>query len=179
MAKHQSYAFYHPFAEALAGVVADLPIKLAVTTVFNIILYFLAGLRTEPSQFFIFFLFNLMSALTMSAIFRSVAAVTKQISQALAIAGVMVLWIVIYTGFTLQRSYMHPWFKWTSWINPIGKAHRAHYGQVRSANHEKHMHTRRFLLMRCMADVSLALQLVLFLRTARATTSVALSKDLT
>ena len=42
----------------------------------------------------------------MSAIFRTVAAATKTISQALAIAGVMVLWIVIYTGFTLQR-YLH------------------------------------------------------------------------
>lgn len=60
--------------------------------------------------------------LTMSAVFRSTAAVTKTISAALAIAGVMVLWIVIYTGFTLQRSYMHPWFEWSSWINPIAFA---------------------------------------------------------
>ena len=115
--KHKSYAFYHPFTEAVAGIVADLPIKFCIATVFNIILYFLAGLRTEPSQFFIFFLFNFMSMLTMSAIFRTTAAMTKTISAALAIAGIMVLWIVIYTGFTLQRSYMHPWFKWTSWVS--------------------------------------------------------------
>jgi ATP-binding cassette, subfamily G (WHITE), member 2, PDR len=63
--------------------------------------------------------------LTMSAIFRTTAAVTKTISAALAIAGVMVLWIVVYTGFTLQRSYMHPWFKWTSWINPVAYAFEA------------------------------------------------------
>lgn len=125
MAKHKSYAFYHPFTEAVAGIVADLPIKFCVTTCFNIILYFLAGLRAEPSQFFIFFLFNFMSMLTMSAIFRTTAAVTKTISAALAIAGIMVLWIVIYTGFTLQRSYMHPWFKWSSWINPIAYAFEA------------------------------------------------------
>jgi ABC-type multidrug transport system permease subunit len=106
VAKHKSYAFYHPFTEAVAGIVADLPIKFCVTTVFNIVLYFLAGLRTEPSQFFIFFLFNFMAMLTMSAIFRCTAAVTKTISAALAIAGIMVLWIVIYTGFTIQRSYM-------------------------------------------------------------------------
>ncbi|KAJ9497454.1 GTPase-activating protein [Exophiala xenobiotica] len=125
VAKHKSYAFYHPFTEAVAGIVADLPIKFCVTTVFNIVLYFLAGLRTEPSQFFIFFLFNFMAMLTMSAIFRCTAAVTKTISAALAIAGIMVLWIVIYTGFTIQRSYMHPWFKWTSWINPVAYAYEA------------------------------------------------------
>lgn len=111
VAKHKSYAFYHPFTEAVAGIVADLPIKFCIATGFNIILYFLGGLLREPSQFFIFFLFNYMAMLTMSAIFRSTAAVTKTISAALAIAGIMVLWIVIYTGFTLQRSYMHPWFK--------------------------------------------------------------------
>lgn len=22
-----------------------------------------------------------------------------------------------YTGFTIQRSYMHPWFKWSSWVS--------------------------------------------------------------
>ncbi|KAL2429794.1 ABC multidrug transporter MDR1 [Exophiala dermatitidis] len=122
VAKHKSYAFYHPFTEAVAGIVADLPIKFCVTTVFNIILYFLAGLRREPSQFFIFFLFNFMAMLTMSAIFRCTAAVTKTISAALAIAGIMVLWIVIYTGFTIQYSYMHPWFKWSRWLNPVSYA---------------------------------------------------------
>ena len=123
--KHASYAFYHPFTEAVAGIVSDIPIKFAVATCFNIIIYFLAGLRTEPSQFFIFFLFNYVSLLTMSAIFRSIAASTKTISQALAIAGVMVLAIVIYTGFTLQRSYMHPWFKWLSYANPVAYAFEA------------------------------------------------------
>lgn len=66
-----------------------------------------------------------MAMLTMSAIFRTTAAATKTISAALAIAGIMVLWIVIYTGFTLQRTYMHPWFEWSSWVNPIAYAFEA------------------------------------------------------
>jgi ATP-binding cassette, subfamily G (WHITE), member 2, PDR len=55
-------------------------------------------------------------------IFRTVAAATKTISQALAIAGVLILAIVIYTGYTIPRPLMHPWFKWISWINPIAYA---------------------------------------------------------
>jgi ATP-binding cassette subfamily G (WHITE) protein 2 (PDR) len=120
--KHASYAFYHPFTEALAGIVSDIPVKIAIGTCFNIILYFLAGLQRTPSHFFIFYLFNFISTLLMSAFFRTIAAATKTISQALAFAGVAVLAIVIYTGFTLQRSFMHPWFKWISWINPIAYA---------------------------------------------------------
>lgn len=55
----------------------------------------------------------------MSAIFRTLAAVTKTRAQALALAGVMVLAIVIYTGFVLPVPQMHPWFGWIRWINPI------------------------------------------------------------
>lgn len=52
--KHKSYAFYHPATEAIAGVISDIPVKFAVAVAFNVIMYFLAGLRREPSQFFIY-----------------------------------------------------------------------------------------------------------------------------
>jgi ABC-type multidrug transport system ATPase subunit len=58
----------------------------------------------------------------MSQIYRSIAAATKTVSQALAIAGVATLAIVIYTGFVIPRPLMHPWFKWISWINPVAYA---------------------------------------------------------
>ncbi|KAH7382111.1 ABC-transporter [Pyrenochaeta sp. MPI-SDFR-AT-0127] len=123
--KQASYAFCHPFAEALAGIISDAPVKLIIATLFNLILYFLAGLRPEPSQFFIFFLFTVLLRFTMSAMFRAVAAFTKTISQAQAIAGILVLVIVIYTGYTIPRAYMHPWFKWLNWINPLAYAFEA------------------------------------------------------
>lgn len=123
--KQASYAMYHPFTEALAGVVADIPVKFMIATGFNIILYFLSGLRREPSQFFIFFLFNFVAILTMSQIYRGLAASTKTVSQALALAGVVTLAIVIYTGFVIPRPDMHPWFKWISWINPVAYAFEA------------------------------------------------------
>ena len=87
--KQASYAFYHPWTEAMAGVVSDIPVKFVISVCFNIILYFLAGLRYEPSQFFIYFIFTFVAMLTMSSIFRSLAALTKTISQAMAFAGVM------------------------------------------------------------------------------------------
>lgn len=108
--KHFSYAFYHPSTEAIAGIVSDIPIKFATLTVFNIILYFLAGLRREPSQFFIFFLITYTSTFVMSAVFRTMAAVTKTISQAMALSGVLVLAIVVYTGFVVPVKYMVDWF---------------------------------------------------------------------
>ncbi|EXJ96017.1 hypothetical protein A1O1_01143 [Capronia coronata CBS 617.96] len=123
--KHASYAFYHPFAEALAGVVSDLTIKIAASIVFNTIIYFLGGLRYEPGPFFIFFIVNFAALLSMSSIFRTVAAASKTIAQALAAAGVILLAVVIYTGFVIPRPNMHPWFKWLTWIDPLAYAFEA------------------------------------------------------
>ncbi|WPH02729.1 Hypothetical protein R9X50_00559700 [Acrodontium crateriforme] len=117
--KHKSYAFYHPWTEALAGMVMDIPLKFAQAVVFNIILYFLAGLRKEAGPFFLFFLIVYISTFVMSAVFRTMAAVTKTVSQAMALAGVLVLAIVVYTGFVVPIPFMHPWFSWIRWINPV------------------------------------------------------------
>lgn len=61
MERHVSFAFYHAYSEALAGIVSDIPVKFVIATVFNIILYFLGGLRYEASNFFIFFLFTFIT----------------------------------------------------------------------------------------------------------------------
>ncbi|KAF2636857.1 hypothetical protein P280DRAFT_492818 [Massarina eburnea CBS 473.64] len=117
--KHVSYAFYHPFTEAMAGIVSDIPVKFVQAVAFNIILYFMSGLRREPGQFFLYFLITYISTFVMSAVFRTLAAVTKTVSQAMALSGVLVLAIVIYTGFVIAVPNMHPWFSWIRWINPI------------------------------------------------------------
>ncbi|KAF2430765.1 pleiotropic drug resistance protein, ABC superfamily [Tothia fuscella] len=141
--KHKSYAFYHPSTEAIAGVISDIPIKLLLAVVFNVILYFMANLRREPSQFFIFLLVNFVVMLVMSAVFRTMAAITKTVSQAMSLAGVLILVLIVfefpgqehmlsflppctsdlrlkvYTGFVLPTAFMHSWFKWIHYLNPI------------------------------------------------------------
>jgi len=55
----------------------------------------------------------------MSGMFRTLAALTKTVSQAMAFSGVLVLAIVVYTGFTIPVPFMHPWFSWIRFINPV------------------------------------------------------------
>ncbi|PYI28297.1 putative ABC multidrug transporter [Aspergillus indologenus CBS 114.80] len=117
--KHASFAFYHPATEAIAGVLSDIPVKFLLAVVFNIILYFLSNLRREPSQFFIYFLINFIIMFVMSAVFRTMAAITKTVSQAMTLAGILILALVIYTGFVVPVPKMHPWFGWIHYINPI------------------------------------------------------------
>ncbi|EKG12754.1 ABC transporter-like protein [Macrophomina phaseolina MS6] len=116
--KHKSYAFYRPFTEAVGGLVADIPVKFFVAVVFNVTIYFLANLRGEAAQFFVYFLVTYMLVMTMTTLFRFIAASTKTISQALAIAGVIFLVILTYNGFVIPVSNMTDWFKWLRWLNP-------------------------------------------------------------
>ncbi|XDG06936.1 hypothetical protein ABKA04_006551 [Annulohypoxylon sp. FPYF3050] len=117
--KHASYAFYHPATEAIAGIVADIPIKFALAVAFNLVLYFLAGLRREAGNFFLYFLITFMLTFVMSGIFRTMAAVTRTVSQAMSLAGIMVLMLVIYTGFVIAVPQMGAWFGWLRWLNPV------------------------------------------------------------
>lgn len=117
--KQASYAFYHPAAEAAAGIVAIVPIKFFTAVLFNIVLYFLSGLRREAGSFFLYFLISYMSTFIFVAYFRTIAAISQTVSQAMAVAGVAVLLLVVYAGFTITVPEMKVWFSWLRWINPI------------------------------------------------------------
>lgn len=117
--KHAAYAFYHPATEAFAGIVADIPVKFFLAACFNLVIYFMAGLRREAGQFFLFFLITYLSTFVFSGLFRTVAAATKTVSQAMSIAGLLILALTIYTGFIIAVPQMKVWFGWIRWINPL------------------------------------------------------------
>lgn len=123
--KHASFAFCAPMAEAIASVIVDLPIKFLANVAFNLVLYFMANLRQTPAAFFIFFLFNFLATLSMSLIFRNVAQSTRTVSQAMTIAGVLIMALIIYSGFTPTVPTMHPWFSWIRYISPVAYAYES------------------------------------------------------
>jgi ABC-type multidrug transport system permease subunit len=110
---------YHPFAEAIASMLCDMPYKITNTFTFNIPLYFMTNLRREPGAFFIFLLFSFVTTLTMSMLFRTMAASSRTLSQALVPAAILILGLVIYTGFTIPTRNMLGWSRWMNYIDPI------------------------------------------------------------
>ncbi|KAK2781143.1 hypothetical protein FQN52_001790 [Onygenales sp. PD_12] len=117
--KHARYALYHPFAEAIASMLCDLPYKFLNSITFNLPIYFLSNLRREPANYFIFWLFALVTTLAMSSIFRTIAAASRTLAQALAPAAVLILGLVIYTGFAIPTRNMLGWSRWMNYIDPV------------------------------------------------------------
>ncbi|CAJ0547662.1 Ff.00g044160.m01.CDS01 [Fusarium sp. VM40] len=123
--KHSRYALYHPSAEAIASMLCDMPYKIANTIVFNITLYFMTNLKREPGAFFFFMLMSFTVVLVMSMIFRTIASATRSLFQALVPAAILILDLVIFTGFVIPKRYMLGWCKWLYWIDPIAYAFEA------------------------------------------------------
>lgn len=117
--KHTRYAFYHPSCEAVASMLTDLPYKIANAIIFNLTLYFMVNLHREPGNFFFFLLISFMLTLVMSMLFRTIASVSRTLSQAMAPAAVLILGIVIYTGFALPVPNMRGWARWMNYVDPV------------------------------------------------------------
>ncbi|KAK6527856.1 hypothetical protein TWF281_009128 [Arthrobotrys megalospora] len=117
--KHNRYALYHPSAEALSSFVMDLPYKITNGLITNIILYFMTGLRRQAGPFFFFFLISFTMTLAISTFFRFFASVTKTVDQAMAPSSIIIIALVLYTGFAIPVQYMKGWASWIRWVNPI------------------------------------------------------------
>ncbi|KZV91188.1 hypothetical protein EXIGLDRAFT_676351 [Exidia glandulosa HHB12029] len=120
--KHTRYALYRPSAEAAASMLVDMPSKIITSLTINLILYFMTNLRREPGAFFLFLLMSFTCTITMSMIFRTIGSSTRTLSQAMPGSSLMILAMVIYTGFAIPIRDMVPWFRWINYINPIAYA---------------------------------------------------------
>ena len=97
----------------------DMPYKITNAMTFNLIIYFMSNLRRTPSAFFIFLLFSFVTTLCMSMMFRTVAAFSRTLAQALTPAALLILALIVYTGFVVPPTGMVPWFRWINYLNPI------------------------------------------------------------
>lgn len=86
--------------------IVDLPYKVTNSIIVNSTLYFMANLRREPGPFFYFLLVAFTMGLSMSMFFRLFASMTKTIAQALAPSSIILMLLILYTGFVIPIQYM-------------------------------------------------------------------------
>ncbi|KAL8280941.1 hypothetical protein RQP46_006620 [Phenoliferia psychrophenolica] len=117
--RQRQYAMCRPMADILAMNIVDIPFKAVTIFFFDLILYFMVGLQTSASQFFVFFLFTFVTNLAMLALFRCLASANRHEPQATMMAGIIVLIVAIYVGYSIPRPSMHVWFRWLSYAQPV------------------------------------------------------------
>ena len=115
--KHKNFQFYRPAAYAIAQTFVDIPLVLIQVLLFDIIIYWMAGLAATPSQFFISVLFLWIVTMATYAFFRAVSAVCKTLDDATKVTGLAIQILVTYTGYLIPPAQMRPWFGWLRWLN--------------------------------------------------------------
>ncbi|KAK3316648.1 ABC-2 type transporter-domain-containing protein [Apodospora peruviana] len=123
--KHDRYALYHPSAEAIASMLCDMPYKIMNAIIFNITLYFMTGLRREAGAFFFFLLISFATVMAMSMMFRTIASSSRTLSQAMVPAAIIILALVIFTGFAIPIDYMLGWSRWLNYLDPLAYSFEA------------------------------------------------------
>ena len=86
--------------------IVDNPYKILNCIFVTTILYFMANLRRDAGAFFFFYIIAFTMTLSMSMFFRLFASMTKTIAQALAPSSIILLCLVLYTGFAIPVKYM-------------------------------------------------------------------------
>ncbi|KAG5825584.1 hypothetical protein H9Q74_004317 [Fusarium xylarioides] len=104
--KHARYAFYHASAEALSSILVDMPYKISNSILFNVTLYFMSNLNRDAGPFFFYLLVSFLMVLAMSGVFRSIASLSRTLSQAMVPASLLILALVIFSGFVIPVDYM-------------------------------------------------------------------------
>ncbi|CAK7202027.1 Multidrug resistance protein [Sporothrix eucalyptigena] len=120
--KHDRYALYHPSAEAVSSMLCDMPYKITNCITFNLGIYFMTNLRREPGPFFFYLLISFVTVLAMSMIFRTIASASRTLSQAMVPAALIILGLVVFTGFVIPIDYMLGWCRWMNYLDPLAYA---------------------------------------------------------
>ncbi|PNP40055.1 hypothetical protein TGAMA5MH_07977 [Trichoderma gamsii] len=135
LAKHRSFALYHPAAICIAQVAADLPILLFQVSHFGLVLYFMVGLKMTAAAFFTYLVTNYMTALSMTALFRLIGAAFPTFDAASKVSGLSTVALFVYMGYMIIKPEMHPWFGWIFWINPMAYGFEALLGNEFHGQH--------------------------------------------
>ncbi|KAF3904035.1 hypothetical protein AA313_de0207927 [Arthrobotrys entomopaga] len=119
MLKHRSFSFYRPSAFAIAQVMVDIPSVAIQVILFNLIVYWMAGLQRVASKFFINCLIIYISTISMYSFFRMMGAWNRNLDNATKVVGVAIQAVIVYTGYLIPPQAQHPWLHWITYINPI------------------------------------------------------------
>ena len=123
--KHKQFGLYRPSAAAIASVLSEVPVKMVIAIIFNVIFYFMINFRREPGPFFFFLFINFIGMLYLSHIFRTIGSIFNSLSAAATPSSMILVGLVIYSGFPIPTPNMLGWSRWINYLNPMAYSFEA------------------------------------------------------
>ncbi|KAG2022687.1 ABC transporter [Coprinopsis cinerea AmutBmut pab1-1] len=123
--KQTEYSLYRASAISAANLLADIPFSAVRILIFNIIVYFMAGLHRSAGAFFTFHLFNYVGFLVMQSFFRTFGLICFDFNHAFRLGVFFIPNFIQYCGYTIPVLDMKRWLFWIYYVNPLSYAWQA------------------------------------------------------
>ncbi|XP_071697751.1 ABC transporter G family member 14-like [Rutidosis leptorrhynchoides] len=114
--KERSSGMYRLSSYFLARTIGDLPLELALPTAFTFILYWMGGLKPDPTTFILSLLVVLYTVLVAQSLGLAIGAILlKDVKQATTLASVTTLVFLIAGGYYIQQ--IPPFIVWLKYLS--------------------------------------------------------------
>ncbi|KAG9049169.1 hypothetical protein FS837_010988 [Tulasnella sp. UAMH 9824] len=118
--KQTGYKLFRPGALSIANTLADMPFSAVRFFLFNVIVYFMTGLRRTAGAFFTFHIFIYLEFLTMQGFFRTIGVVCPNFDSAFRLASFLLPNLFSYAGYFIPVDSMRRYLFWVYYIDPLG-----------------------------------------------------------
>ncbi|KAF3386286.1 Brefeldin A resistance protein [Penicillium rolfsii] len=123
--KHKSFGYHHPAAYALSILAAELPVVVFQCTILTVVLYWMVGLKATAAAFFTFWIILIVITFCVNAMFRAIGAASPNLEVASNLSGVLMKFLVMYTGYMIPKTHMKNWFIELYYANPMAYSFQA------------------------------------------------------
>ncbi|KAL6229440.1 hypothetical protein BDW75DRAFT_245735 [Aspergillus navahoensis] len=123
--KHKSFGYHHPAAYALAILAAELPVVVFQCTILTVVLYWMVGLKATAAAFFTFWIILIAITFCINAMFRAIGAASPNLEVASNLSGIIMKFLVMYTGYMIPKPQMKNWFIELYYANPMSYSFQA------------------------------------------------------
>ena len=119
--KHSAACFYPTSAFTVSQALVLFPLQLAETILFTIIVYWSAGLSPEGdgARFFSFIVILFTFSVSLSQFYRLLGFTMPSMDSALPASGIVVILMILFSGFILPRPLISDGWIWFYWLNPV------------------------------------------------------------
>nr|XP_043617466.1 ABC transporter G family member 29-like [Erigeron canadensis] len=123
--KQRDLAFHPSWSFTLPSVLLRIPIAMAESLVWTLILYWGVDLAPEASRFFKHLVLVFLIQTMATALFRLIAGVCRTMNMANTGGSVVLLLIFLLGGFILPKTRIPNWWEWAYWIFPLSYSFKA------------------------------------------------------
>ena len=117
--KQLDAGFYSSSQYVWSVIIVHLPLSIAESILFSLIIYFLSAFDTDAGRFFFFLLAIWCTNVALSAVFRAVTYATRHQDIANQMSGPIVATFFLVCGYLILYNNIPRWLIWLYWMAPF------------------------------------------------------------